>query len=73
MDQHNVEDEVYVFIRVYLRQHGHPPTLREIGAGLHMSYPNVIRYLDRLEGHGRIARRPGKSRGITVLEPEHDS
>jgi SOS-response transcriptional repressor LexA len=72
MEQHNVEEEVYDFIRSYMRQHSHPPTLREIGANLHMSYPNVIRYLDRLEAQGRIIRRPGKSRGITVLDPEHD-
>jgi DNA-binding MarR family transcriptional regulator len=72
MDQHNVEDEVYVFIRAYIRQHGSSPTLREIAAGCYMSPPSVVRYLDKLEAHGRIARRPRKSRGITVLDPEHD-
>jgi DNA-binding MarR family transcriptional regulator len=73
MDQHNVEDKVYVFIRgAYIRQHGSSPTLREIAAGCYMSPPSVVRYLDRLEAHGRIARRPGKSRGITVLDPEQD-
>ena len=73
MDEYNLEDEVYDFIRAYLREHSHPPTLREIGAGLHMSYPNVVRYLDRLEAHGRIMRRPGKSRGITLLDHEPDA
>ncbi len=73
MEQQNLEDEVYAFIRAYMREHSHPPTLREIGANLHMSYPNVIRYLDKLEAHGRITRRPGKSRGITLLDSRHDS
>lgn len=72
MDQMNLEDQMYGFIRAYLRQHGHPPTLREIAEGCYMSYGSVFRYLDKLEAHGRIARKPGKSRSITLLDDKPD-
>jgi|FLYN01.1.fsa_nt_gi repressor LexA len=73
MDHQNIEEQVYVFIRTYIRQHRHPPTVREIGSACHMSHSGVIRYLDRLEARGRISRKPGKSRGITLLDDESDS
>ena len=72
MGQHDTEQEVYDFICDYMRRHGSSPTLREIRDGCFMSIPNVIRYLDRLEAHGRIARRPGKARGITLRNPDSD-
>ena len=67
MKRNGVEEEVYTVIRDYIARHGRPPTLREIGEACFMSTTNVLRYLDRLEAHGRIQRKRG-SRGITLLD-----
>jgi len=68
MTNHNAEEKVYIFIRQYTADQGHPPTLREISAGVYMAMGTIIRCLDVLEVRGRIARKHGKSRGITLLD-----
>jgi repressor LexA len=64
----SAEEKVYVFIRQYTADQGHPPTLREMSAGVYMAMGTIIRCLDKLEAQGRIARKHGKSRGITLLD-----
>jgi repressor LexA len=65
-------DEVYSFIRDYIRVQGYPPTIRNISDGCHMSRTNVIRYLDKLEAERRIRRDPGIPRGISLLHEDHE-
>jgi repressor LexA len=71
MDQNETVEQVYAFIKAYIREHTYPPTLKEIGKGCYMSRTNVTRYVDRLQGMGRLARDPKRARGITLLD-EHD-
>jgi repressor LexA len=64
--------KVYVFIKDYIKKHTYPPTVREIGEGCYLSTSAVTRHLHKLELEGRILRGEGRSRGITLLEPDDD-
>ena len=68
LDPQTLED-VFNFLCQYDRQFGYSPTMREIADACYMSRPNMYRYLDQLEGQGRISRSSGIARGITVLNP----
>jgi repressor LexA len=70
MVQKDIVEQVYAYIRAYIQEHTYPPTLKEIADAHFMSRSNVTRYLDRLQGMGLIARDPGRSRGITLLDDE---
>jgi repressor LexA len=59
-------ETVYRFVQTYLAEHGYPPSLREIGAFVHLAPSGVARYLDRLEARGRLTRQVGQARGITL-------
>ena len=60
--------EIYDFIGRYLKQHGYPPTVREIGkaVGLHSS-STVHAHLAKLESRGLLKRDPTKPRAIELL------
>lgn len=66
MEFEGLEAEIYQFIRQHIKEHTHPPTLREIAVHCFLSVSNVLRYLDRLEMRGYIVREPGRARGITL-------
>lgn len=66
-------EAVYTFIRDFRRQHGYPPSQREICAACYMGRSTAQRHLDRLEIQGRIARDPGRARGITLIDPDNGS
>lgn len=70
---HDVAEQVYNFICAFIEEHTYPPTLQEIANGCYMSRTNVTRYVDRLEGMGRIARDPKRARGITLLNDDDSS
>lgn len=59
---------VYSFIADFVKSHGYSPTLREIADGCYLGRSTVVRYLDKLEAKGRIAREEGKPRSIALLE-----
>ena len=61
---------VYDFICLYLETHGYPPSLREISANCYLGRSTVIHHLDQLEARGRISRKPGRARSITVRDLE---
>ena len=64
----NTLEAVYSFICTYLVDHnGYSPSLREIAKGCFISVSNVLRYVDKLEGQGRIAREPGMARSIRLV------
>ncbi len=59
---------VYLFIKRYIREHTHPPTIREIAEGCFLSNAGVVRHLNHLEDTGRLIREPGRARGITLVD-----
>jgi len=60
--------EILMFIQAEIRGNGYPPTVREICTRFGMASPRAAQdHLAALERKGYITRRPGKSRGITML------
>lgn len=63
------QNEVYEYVRTYVRTHSKPPTLKEIGAALSIRSMNgVSKHLRALEQKGHIRRIPNEARGIELLE-----
>ena len=63
------EEAILAYIADSLREHGRPPTLREIGLAFGIASTNGVRYyLDRLELAGKIRRDRFTSRGIEVVD-----
>lgn len=61
--------EILDYLEQYVVEHGYPPLIREIQAGLKItSASSVRRSLNALEAHGLIKREGGIQRGITVAE-----
>ena len=62
------QKEIFDFIGRYLKQHGYPPTVREIGkaVGLHSS-STVHAHLSKLENLGVLKRDPSKPRAMEVM------
>ena len=60
--------EIFDYIGSYLRHHGYPPTVREIGkaVGLHSS-STVHAHLSKLESLGVLKRDPSKPRALEVM------
>ncbi len=60
--------QIYGFIKEYLKEHGYPPTVREIGkvVGLKSS-SNVCHHLQKLEEKDLIKRVHGSSRAIQLV------
>jgi repressor LexA len=64
--QQNILD----FIRRFSREHGFPPTIREIGEQVGISSTSVVSYnLNALEKKNRIERDRSVSRGLRLVEP----
>ena len=60
--------QALAYITRHTREHGYPPTLREIGDEMGIrSTHGVSDHLERLEAKGAIRRTPGAARGIRVL------
>ena len=63
--QQNILD----FIRRFSRDHGFPPTIREIGEQVGISSTSVVSYnLNALEKKNRIERDKNVSRGLRLVE-----
>ena len=60
-------EDLFVYLCHYQRENTFPPTLREIASTFYMSPSTVLRYLDKMQATGWIAREWGKARGITLL------
>ncbi len=59
------------FIRGFVRDHGYPPTVREIGQNVGISSTSVVDYnLRILTERGLLKRDQEISRGISVIEDE---
>ena len=68
MDLSKRQKEIFDFISRHLKQHGYPPTVREIGkaVGLHSS-STVHAHLSKLETLGVLRRDPTKPRAMEVM------
>lgn len=64
-------EEILAFIKQHTREHGFPPTIREIGENFGISSTNGVRYhLNNLEKQGRVSRKNRLSRGIYAVETD---
>lgn len=63
--------EILAFIQRFMREHGYPPTIREIGHEFGISSTNGVRYhITVLEKAGHVKRSGKISRGIIPAEVE---
>ena len=55
--------EIYQFILQYTKEHGYPPSVREIGAAVDLKSPSTVHFhMKKLEAEGYIRKgRPGPS------------
>ena len=64
---------VYECVLNYTRDHGYPPTHKELCELTGLSSPSTVHtHLQSLEELGLIRRTPRKSRGIEVIEIEDE-
>jgi repressor LexA len=60
--------EVFDFIRGYVRDHGYPPAVRDIGRALGLASPSTVHaHLSKLERAGLVRRDPTKPRALELL------
>ena len=63
------QQKILDFIRRFSREHGFPPTIREIGEQVGISSTSVVSYnLNALEKKNRIERDRSVSRGLRLVE-----
>ena len=63
------QQKVLDFIRAYDQEHGYPPSVRDICAGLSLKSTSTAHgYLERLEKKGLIRRDPSKNRAIELAD-----
>lgn len=63
------QQKILDFIRRFSREHGFPPTIREIGEQVGISSTSVVSYnLNALEKKNRIERDKSVSRGLRLIE-----
>ncbi|TET43406.1 MAG: repressor LexA [Dehalococcoidia bacterium] len=68
------QESIIRYIRQFLRNHGYPPTIRDIARGCSISSTSVVAYnLNKLEQAGYIGRHSDISRGIELLNGTEDS
>jgi SOS-response transcriptional repressor LexA len=62
------QQQMYDFIRGYIRDHGFSPSVREIGAALGITSPNgVLSQVRALEKKGRLTRVLNTSRSFRLV------
>lgn len=67
------QNQVYEYIRQYVRTHRKPPTLAEIGHDLAIRSTNAVyKLLAALEKKGYITRTPNVARGIDLVGTDDD-
>lgn len=67
--------EVLEIIERHMRQHGYPPSVREIGEAVGLTSPSTVHaHLAALQRHGYLHRDPTKPRAIEVRwDPNSDA
>ena len=65
------QQQAYEFICDFTKDHGYPPSVREIGSAIGLSSPSTVHsQLHKLEDAGYIHRNPNKPRTIEICEPK---
>lgn len=65
------QNQVYEFLRSYIREQGKPPTIKEVGRHLGIRSTNgVYKMLVALETKGYIKRTPHEARGLEIVGDE---
>ncbi|MGD0916405.1 MAG: transcriptional repressor LexA [Thermodesulfobacteriota bacterium] len=59
--------EIFNFIRIFIKERGYPPSVREIGERFNIYPRAAFDHLKALERKGYLRRRGSMSRGIEVL------
>lgn len=64
------QQQAYDYICSFTREHGYPPSVREIGTAIGLSSPSTVHsHLHKLEEAGYIRRDPNKPRTIEIFGP----
>lgn len=59
--------EIYEFILQFTKEHGYPPSVREIGFAVNLKSPSTVHFhMKKLEAEGYIQKADGKTRAITL-------
>lgn len=59
--------EIYDFILQYTKEHGYPPSVREISAATNLKSPSTAHFhIKKLEAEGYIQKADGKTRAISL-------
>jgi repressor LexA len=65
--------EIFDFLSAYVREHGYPPTVREIGEEVGLASPSTVHaHLANLERAGLIKRDPTKPRALELVGRNRD-
>lgn len=61
------QQQIFDYIVAFQKEHGYPPSVREIGAHVGLKSPSTVHFhLKGLEAAGIITKAEGKTRAITV-------
>lgn len=61
------QQQIYDYIVAFQRDHGYPPSVREIGSAVGLKSPSTVHFhLKGLESAGLITKAEGKTRTITI-------
>lgn len=64
-----MDERIVRFVGAWARERGYPPTVREVAAAAGLASPSSAhRKVARLVREGRLAREPGKTRTLRVVE-----
>ena len=59
--------EIYAFIQQFTKDHGYPPSVREISAAVNLKSPSTVHFhMKKLEAEGYIQKADGKTRAISL-------
>jgi repressor LexA len=61
------QDEIFGFIKTFIKERGYPPSVREIGEHFHIYPRAAFDHLKALERKGYLKRRGSMSRGLEIL------
>ena len=62
------QKEIFEYVKTYARDHGYPPTVRDIGKAIGLTSSSTVHaHLANLEKLGLLKRDPTKPRAIEVL------
>ena len=68
------QKSIYDYICAYTKDHGYPPSVREIGAAVGLASPSTVHmHLKSLEEKGYIHRDSNKPRTIEVVEERNEN